>query len=908
MLRPLGIPRSDLVGRGRELARLEALVLSGGAVVVEGPPGVGKSALLAAVDPGAATVHATTGVETELDLPFAGLAELLGDLLPHLDALPDRQCDALRGALALGEPTGDDRVVILHAVAGLVAAAAAAEGPVVLVVDDVQWLDSSSEEAVGFVARRAARLGAAVVAVHSLRGTGYRPWADVARLRLGDLGRADAVALARGQGLAAPVAEALVDAVGGNPLALVEAPGELSPEQRGGVALLPELLPVGQRLVRDYADRVAALPAVSRRALLLAAATGDGATAPVLAALGDDAASAFAAAEDDGLVAVDPRTVRFAHPLVRSAVYHAASPTQRREAHRALAAVTSASARAWHLAVAADAPDEELAAALEQLGYEASGRGAPATAVSALERAALLSEDEPRTVARTLAAAGIAMSAGRPARALALLDPLVDVPDPAARADVQLLRGMAMQQTGRPLVANALLEDEAARIADADPGRGAALLTAASLSLISHGPLDRILALADRALALAPAGMELPAAILRADALVCLGRHAEARAALDALSVPLATVDPTGSAHELMAVSALCRIYLGDYADAERQLEAMVSVQRARGALGALAFPVAVQATLEMRRSRFASAAALADEAVSVGEDSVGPFTHSLAVAAVAMIAAHVGDEERCLPACAQMLARGGELGMTTTIAIGEEAQGLLRLGQGRLPEALAHFERGWEHVQRFGARDPAFFYTLPHLIETLVRLGRAGDALPYVARLEADAALAGSGWAIAIAARCRAFVADDEQLDDLLATALGAHATLEMPFELARTQLAFGERLRRARRRADARALLTEAQASFAAMGATPWVTRAERELAATGVRQGGDTAPDDLTPREREVCALVAAGATNREVAATLYLSERTVEHHLRQSYRKLGVRSRSELAGRWSTAAAD
>ena len=919
MMSPGELDARALVGRRAEVVRLEGMVAAaragrGGAVVVEGVPGVGKSALLREVWGRAQAelpVLATTGVESEIDLPFAGLAELLAPIQAHAEALPEHQRAALRAALATGAPVATDRVVVLHAVLALVAAAA----PLLLVVDDVQWLDPSSEEAVAFVARRAERLGVAVIAVRSLRGEAFEPWPDVPRVTLDDLDRPDALRLAREQGLAPPVAAALVEAVGGNPLALVEAPAELTPAQREGVALLPELLPVGQRLVRDYAARVAALPDIARRALLLAAASAGGATPVLHAALGPDANDPFAAAEDDGLVRVDPRRVRFTHPLVRSAVYHGASPTARREAHRALAAATPEPERAWHLAVAADAPDGALAARLERLGHEARERGAPASAVAILERAALLSEDPVLATARTLTAAGIALTAGRPARAESLLDALLPgVDDPATRADVQLLRGMAIQQIGRPMVAYALLDEEAERVAPHDPGRAAMLLTQASVALMAHGTMDQIVVLAERAQALAPPEAQLVPGVLHAEALVSLGEHERARARLREYAPALATLDPAGPGQEVLCVAALCHVWMEDYEDAERGLAGMIDTARARGAVGALGFPLAVLATLHMRRGAWTEASAAADEAVALGEDSVGTFVFSLGLAAVAMIAAHRGAVDTCGAAAERMLEIGGRLELVSTLACAEQALGLLWLGLGDPARAAPHLERAGEHVRRLGNRDPSFLFWAADLAEARVRLDRAADVAALGDALAAGAARTGGAWATAAAARVRALTAPDDELDALLRAALAAHDRASMPFERARTLLCFGERLRRARRRADARALLDEAHRAFVTLGAAGFAERAAHELAATGgaagalIPTGGAdgmrilAGGEALTAREREVCELVAAGATNREAAERLFLSDRTVEHHLRQSYRKLGVRSRTELALRW------
>ncbi|HEX5923672.1 MAG TPA: ATP-binding protein, partial [Baekduia sp.] len=365
----------ELIGRQAELEALRSRVADGGTLVVAGRPGVGKSALLAAATAGRgpAPVLRATGVQSEVTLPFAVLRELLHPVLAEVDALPPAQRGALRAALALDAPTGLDRGTVLHAFAALAGALA----PVVVAVDDVQWLDASSREAVAFLARRAERLGVTVLVVHSLRGEPLHGWPALPTLTVDELGRADALDLALRGGVAPAVAEALVEAVGGNPLALVEGPAELTAGQRAGRDALPDLLPAGGRITDAYATRLARLPEPTRAAVLLAAASGDGATGPLAQALAPHGGTAaLAAAEDDGLVVVAERFVRFTHPEARSAVYHAATPSDRRAAHRALAAVLGRDEAAWHLAVTAVEPDEELAAVLERAAWDAVARGA----------------------------------------------------------------------------------------------------------------------------------------------------------------------------------------------------------------------------------------------------------------------------------------------------------------------------------------------------------------------------------------------------------------------------------------------------------------------------------------------------------------------------------------------------
>jgi len=877
------------VGRDRELARLRSVADGarrgeGGALLLVGGPGVGKTALLRAAAPRDLPVVWLAGAESELDLPFAAVGELLA---------------ALPGCGRPDEPHGPgDPAAVLQDLAKRVARAA----PLAILADDVQWLDASSRTAVAYLARRAHRLGIAVLATWSLRGEEPEHWPGVPALRVDELEREDALRLATDAGLAPAVAEALVDAVGGVPLALCEAPAELSAAQRAGRQLLPEPLPVGPRLRRAYAARVAALPAATRDALLLAAA---GAPASVLAL------DVLEPAEDAGLVRLGDGCA-FTHPLARSAVYHAAAPSARRAAHRTIAGRVAEPERSWQRALAAPGPDAALAGRLVELGERARARGAPGAAAAFLERAARLTPDPGMAVQRTTAAAGAALVAGRPARALALLDPVVPAAtDPGARADVQLLRGVALQQIGRPREACALLEAEAALVVAADPGRASALLTHAAVALMGPGPLDRLAALADRALTLAPDGpaAAIPA-VVAAEARVALGDHRRAREMLDAHDEALVDWDPTAPGHEILVVSGLCRLWLADHDQALAQLRRLVEADRAAGAASVLAPPLGVLATYYLRVGDLHTAAALAGEAEELADTGLGGFGLTLALTAVALVAAPRGDGDTCLRAAGRLRALAGDLELTTSLAAAEQAVGHLRFCQGDAATAAEHFASALGHLRTHGTRDPAFFCTHADLVEALVRCGRPGDAEPVLAELEDGAARTEGAWARAAVERCRGLLGPDAALDGHLEAALALHETPPMPFEGARTRLALGERLRRARRRVDARAQLTAARDAFAAMGAPAWAARAAQELEATGgpARRGASTGPGapldaaGLTARERDVCARVAGGATNREVADALFLSPRTVEHHLRMAYSKLGVRSRSELAARW------
>ena len=668
----------------------------------------------------------------------------------------------MRGALALEQPKVVDSARVLHAAVALLSAAAAHE-PLLLRVDDVQWLDPSSRQAIAFIARRAADIGIAAIAVWSERGEPFEPWPGVPVLTIGELGRADALALARRAGVAPVVAEALVDAVGGNPLALIEAPAQLSPAERDGRPPLPAALPVGTRLEIAYARRLDALPSATREALLVAALSADGATAPLRAALGD--LDVLAPAEDAGMIVVDARGLAFAHPIVRTAVDRAATPSARRAAHRALAAAVDGPQRAWHLAAAAQAPDEALAAELETLGCDAAQRGAPATAATALARAAELSPDRARAIGRTVAAAAMAITAGSPARATALLDPvLADAREPVLRADVQLLRGMAIQQGGSPMAAFALLEAEAERVVAHDRARAAGLLTQAGVALVAHGSMDRLAALAERALALAPPEAELVPAVLHASALATLGEHARARTLLRRRHTALRALDPTGPGHEILAVAALVHLWMEDYEDAERLLVWLIETCRERGAIVALAFPLAVSASLHLRRGSLGEAARLSDEARRARRGRRRQLP--------ALGHADHGGVRRREPRRRRGMRPARRAGARDRAAPGPDLDAGMRRAGARVPRARRRRRRDGRRSTssaRASTRSASARAIRRSCTRTRISSRRtcapAGptDAAALTDELAAGAAATGGVWAAAATARCRLLVEGDD-------------------------------------------------------------------------------------------------------------------------------------------------
>jgi DNA-binding CsgD family transcriptional regulator len=885
-----------MVGRKDERARLKALLDAAregrsGTLLLHGPPGIGKTALLRWTIEDAAdfTVLRARGMESESDIPFAGLAELITPLLGHVDELPGVQAAAIRGALALGPATPTDRFTVPAALLSLLARAAD-ERPVLVVIDDAQWLDDPSLEAFLFAGRRLGQEG--VVMIGAAREMGRRvemPWLD--RMAIAPLPDGDARELLD-RAIAPGVADRLVSTAAGNPLALLEIPGLLSDAQLAGREPLEDPLRPGTNVERAFAAAIEALPETTRRALLVAAAASTrrlDAIARTGVSLTD-----LEPAEEARIVTLSEGELEFRHPLMRSTVYHAASLSERRSAHSALAAAVEGAERAWHLAACAVAPDETVATALEQAALDARGRGAHATAMRDLGRAAQLTPDAEPRAGRLLAAAGDAVRCGAPERALGMLDEAAALTeDPLLLADAERLRGHVELRRGSPSVAHERLVREADRVRSRDPRRAAAMFLEASVAHMVTGDFHALIESAERARALS-AGTE-PVVELLATAVigagqVALGEIEPGVAALGACEPYLMEADPLANV-EIVGLAGAAAVWVEDWDGAARILSRVLGAARDASAVSALIHPLAVNAHLDLRRGRWAAALAGASEAVELAEDTGSLALLPHALAALTLVEAGLGHEADCR--------RHVERGLDAVPGEGvhlHAALGLLELGLGRIPEAIEALETAERGLQRRGVSSTVVPLR-PDLVEAYVRAGRREEAEAVLTRLEPV-----SSWARATAARCHGLLAPDEDVRGAFETALALHDELPMPFEKARTQLAFGERLRRAKQRAEARQPLTEALDAFERLGARPWAERTRTELRATGGPAGArrqHAAAEQLTPHELQIAVLVAQGMTNREAAAALFLSPKTIEYHLGQIYRKLDVRGRSQLA---------
>lgn len=652
------------------------------------------------------------------------------------------------------------------------------------------------------------------------------------------------------------------------------------------------------------------LPERTGRALLLVAAAEPADRASLADALKEFGAELadLHLAEEAGLVAIDSEGPRFRDPRLRALAYEARPLAERRAAHRALAAAASGPAP-WHGAAAAEGPDAKVASELADLAEATLAKGDPAAATEAFERAAQLAPADERRFQFRLQAGVSALLAGQLDRSRDALDELLRNADgPLARADVQRLRAGTILLAGHPMEAQELLLAEAERVEEIDPARASALLVDAGVSQMASGDMVGLIAIAERAAALAERAGDLEAVlpkVILAEALAVQGRHAQAREIVTGLALPSAassTSDP-----EILAIAGLCLMWIEDYEGARRWLDRMIAEAREAGALRALPMPLAVRACLDIRCGHLPRAAERAREAIEIAEATASGFGLSFALSTLAYVAAWKGDAETCRANAERALEISGRYEMGGTLAYTEAAFATLELGLGRTEAAIDHSLRSLESSHAYGRRDPSFIQDGANIVEACARAGREEDAAAWLGHLEAEAELTGGIWAAAAVARCRGILAEDEaEAEAHFAEALRIHDSgPEMPLERARTLLAQGERLRRGRRRAEARIPLAAAERAFTRAGAMTWAERAHKELAATGPPAApapGEDAEtvdlDVLTPQEREVCQQVAEGARNREIAAALYISPRTVEYHLGNAYRKLDVRSRTEL----------
>jgi DNA-binding CsgD family transcriptional regulator len=912
-----------LLGRAAECAVLDELLAGAraghsGVLVLRGEPGIGKTTLLQYATDRAhgMQVLSARGFETESEIPFAGLADLLRPVLPLMDSLPGPQAAALRSALALGPALAGDRFSVCAATLSMLAAAAE-RGPVLAVIDDLPWLDASSREAILFAARRLQAEAVAVVMATRAGDPNGDAHVGLRELTVKGLTRSAADQLSRGLAPGAPqeFRERLFEVTAGNPLGILELGSRWDSEAIDFELACTAHAP-GLRLNQALSSRLGQLPDRTRDALLVVAASGGGQTDIVLRAvqLRGSGLADFAPAEVAGLVTVGERRVEFRHPLLRSVLYHSASTHARCEAHvgmaDALAEIpgdAAADARAWHLAAATLAPDEEVGRLLEEAAVRARRRAGYVAAARAFEKSARFSPAGAR--ARLLLSASRCWQlAGRSQLIQPLLEEALPLAgDPVLRAMIQHMRSYVQMWREPPSQALHQLVTEAEAVEDIDPQRAALMYADAGIPYFMLGQPKEALAVAQRAYAVGrPVGgvAELVATVALACGLAMRGRRAEAARLLQGCHQELLEVSPLARAQEL-AHAAYTWVWLGGYREAGQLLDRVVAEARRVSALGVLPQALGIASELHYRTGRWSDARACAAESIRLAEEAKQANLYGLFF--LARMDAVQGPAEECRQLSRRALDKARRHGAECMSLYVGHTLGLLALGAGRNDEAIEHLERVRRLPVAAELLEPAVVPWAFDLVEAYARSGRGAEAAAFLARIQPDADDVAQPWAQAVAGRCRALLSPREEMVEVFEQALSWHARIDMPFERARTWLCLGERLRRARQRAPAREHLRAALEIFEQLGAEPWVERARAELAATGeTAVRGPGMASRLTPQELQVALVVARGASNQEAASALFLSQKTIEYHLSNIYRKANIQSRAELPSLAATVA--
>ena len=897
-----------LLGRDQERHEIEQALdraRSGASatLALAGEPGIGKTALLDYAA-GCATgmrVLRARGIESEAQIPFGSLLELLRPALGMLDKIPEPQAVALEGALALRRGAAQERFAVGAATLSMLAAFAEQE-PVAVLVDDAQWLDVSSAQALLFAFRRLVADPIAVFIAVREGEPSLLDGADLPTLQISGLTSDEAAQLK--PGLTAETAALLHRATAGNPLALLELATD-----PGDLALAPEGAPVlvSAKISQAFLHRAGQLSQSAQQALVLAAAsdTTDLATLQQAAAGSGIDLAGLADAESAGLVSLFPGMVEFRHPLARLAIYTDAPADQRRGAHRALAAALpdrDVDRRAWHLAAAAAGTDESASAALEQAGGRARDRSAYAAAAAAFERAGRLTADGGRRVRLLREAAGAAWLGGLADRAVALLDEArATAGDSQELVEIDQLRGSIATYRGPVMRGHAILTAAAGK---ADPERAVAMLAVAANACFYAGNTAEMLVVAERAGAVLPAGAS-PRARFLAGITAGMARilGGDAAAGAEAVHEAIKLAEGTPSLREdieLMPWLAVGPLFLRETGAGRSLLEDALRTARDRAAVGALPYLLNLIARDQSATDRWAVAEATYLEAIGLARESGQQTGLAFGLAGLAWLQARRGHEQECRDCAAEALRLCRELGIRLHEIWATAALGDLELGLGDAARAAVHFEQQQRVLAELAITD-ADLSPAAELTEAYTRLGRDDEAREVSAAFTAAAQAKGQPWPLARALRGQGLLAADAAFPALFDQAIRQHAQTLDAFETARTRLAYGERLRRARNRVLARQQLRAALDIFEHLGAGPWADRASAELAATGeTRRRRDPATiDELTPQELQIALALAGGRTTRETAAALFLSPKTVEYHLRHVYQKFGIHSRDELA---------
>ena len=901
------VGKQKLFGRERERDVLDQLRARGrGVMVSHGEAGLGKTALL---DYAVETwrefqIARTSGVEAEMELPYAAAQQVCSPLLHLMDRLPEPQHEALAVAFGLHTGSPPNPFLVGLAVLGLVSEAAD-ERPLLAVVDDAQWLDHGSALALPFVARRL--LAEPIALLFATRHVDPA-LSGLPELRISPLPHRDARALLESvlpARLDEAVLERIVIETRGNPLALLELPKGLTPaELAGGFGLL-DSVPLSASIEEGFTRRLATLPDDARRFLLLVATDPVGDPALVWRAaerLGIPESAALIV-ESENLLALGPRVV-VRHPLVRSAVYRAATPNGRREIHRALADATDPlldpDRRAWHRAQAAPKPDEDVAAELEDSAARAQARGGFAAAAAFLERAtALTPAPRPRS-RRALEAAEAKLQTGALDDSLRLVATAeAGVLSELDQARAALVRGQISFLATRSGTAVALLLHAAERLRHVDPELARETYLEALTAAIYAGPLagpgrsPRDVAEAARA---APPAKDQrgPDLLLDAFAALCRDSYVAAvpilRRALHAIEV---MTSPTEQLRWMWAAT-VAALHLWDDEGWQRLSDRHLQLVRETGALGDLVTALGHRGQMHVFAGELALAASH-EEAIQEATELTGsPVAPYHAVGLVAMRGREPEARQFFDEARAEVMRRGEGAGLSFI----DWADSVLHNGLGRYADALEAARRVVGHTELVTSN-----WAMPELIEAAVRVGAFELAAEMNGCLSERCRASGTDWALGVAARSHALVAEDGRPGDLYVEAIERLGRTRVAVDLARAHLLYGEWLRRQRRRLDARNELRTAHEMFTGFGMEAFAERARVELLAGGERARKRTLEtlNQLTPQESQVARLAAQGMTNKEIAAQLFITASTVDYHLHKAFRKLDVKSRTQLAQR-------
>ncbi len=914
-------PTRLLVGREPELDHLDGWldgVVAGRSrpLLLEGEPGIGKTSLLRAVQTRALHVGArslaVTPIPTATGLAFAGLGAVFGPLRAHAADLDPSTVGPLQ--LAVADPAAAANPVALSGGLVAVLAAAAERQPLVLIIDDGQWLDRSSAEVITAALRGLAldQVGLLV----AVRSGEPHPFDELQRLPIAGLSHAATSELFASMRVDDTVLAQCWEATRGNPLALEVILRGLDEEERVGARPLPDPLPVADSIASALGRRLAALPEATFAALVVLAA--DTASSPTalgnaLARLGGDLAD-LEAAEDARIITRGPGgSPSFAHPLLRAEALAMARPSQVRAAHAALASAHEEAgeleARAWQLAAGAAGPDAVAAEALAEAAGAARRRGATAVAADGYLMAARLSITPAERTARLLAAGDAAWVVGRVDEATGILcEALAGAETDAERGHVSALLGQVELWMRGPRIARDQFLDAASPLERDDPGMAARLVGHAAFTAVVSGDVHGTLALAHQAAELAPAD-DLAASVQSTVTLGYLESHAADPAGIVRLEPIIEMAELLIDSDDadvvgLLALVGMCLTEAERLAEAHRFLAAVVRRSRREGATATGSLCAAILAEKHWRTGDWLEATHLATNDMLDG--ATLPVNQAWASAFLAHLDAAAGRAEACRQRAASAVRGGGATGAGVVLIWAGHAMGLLELGSGRWADAARQLDRVATLTESLGRHLPGAVWWQGDHIEALVRADRRDDAARALARLEQERAAGAQRWPACVAARGRAMLTDDvECARTELALSIELAEAIPAPFEAARSQLIRGERLLEAGDPTPATEDLRLAVEAFDRLGAAAFAERARALLGEPVTARSAASLTDLLTPAELRVALAVAKGATNREVAADLFVSAKTVEYHLLNVYRKLNLRSRTELAVRVSQA---